>query len=384
MPGQSAEPTKSAAPSTVSTLSATRSPALDGIRAIAVLLVVALHAGFLVHPVGAGLPRSYVPGGFAGVDVFFVLSGFLITTLLLQERTKRGAISYRWFYIRRGLRLLPALAALLVVHLLYAIQQGRPLLPELKALTSIAFYASNFTQSFHYYMPRELVHTWTLAVEEQFYLVWPVALTLILAWRARHGRSSRWPVPSALVVALIVTNVVRIIEWKTQGYPAAYELPYCHADGLVIGAMLAFAHHNGRPPRRGAEVAGWAGLVFLLAFAVFWVTGSDANAIYYGGPTVLALASAAVINAVLLGSGRLTRLLSWRPMIGIGRVSYGLYLWHVMVLEILVEHTLGLSPWPRLLVALAITAAATLASWWLIEQPALRLKDRFEPITLSP
>jgi peptidoglycan/LPS O-acetylase OafA/YrhL len=340
-------------------------------------MVVALHVGYLVHPAVTGPARSYFPGGFAGVDVFFVLSGFLITSLLLQERDRRGGIGFKKFYIRRALRLLPALAALLAVHVIYAIQQGRSLSGEFEAVASIGFYASNITQSFHLYMPVELSHTWSLSVEEQFYLLWPAALAYLLYRRAKSGGDLHRTVPVLLVVALVVTNVARVIVWHTEGYPAAYMLPYCHADGLVVGAMLAFAYQRGRAPRRGASTAGWIGLIFLLAFTVLWVQGKDASSIYYGGYTVLAVASAAVINAVLVAPGRLSKALSWRPLVAVGRVSYGLYLWHVMLLNILLQHTLGLGVWPRAALGLALSAAATIGSWYLIEQPALHLKERF-------
>lgn len=355
----------------------TRSPALDGLRAVAVLMVVALHVGFLMHPPVVGLAKTYFPGGFAGVDVFFVLSGFLITWLLLHERQRHGRISIKRFYARRALRLLPALVALLVVQALYALKQGMPVFSEFKVLAAVLLYASNFVQAFHLHMPPELSHTWSLAVEEQFYLVWPAALTYLLIRRVRDGKPPRISVPAILTVALVATNVARIIDWHAQGYPAAYMLPYCHADGLIIGAMLAFAHHAGRAPKRGAAAAGWAGLVFLLVFLVVWPEGKAGNVIYYGGFTVLALASAAVLNAVLVAPGRLSRVLSWRPLVGIGRVSYGLYLWHVLLFTVLTENTLGLGRWTRAFLGLALSAAATLASWILVEQPALRVKERY-------
>jgi peptidoglycan/LPS O-acetylase OafA/YrhL len=353
-------------------------PSLDGVRALAILLVVALHFGFIVHPATTGLPKSYVPGGFAGVDVFFVLSGFLITSLLLEERQRRGAVSLNLFYIRRGLRLLPALALLLAVHLVYALQQGLSIKREAEALASIAFYASNVTQSVHKFMPAELSHTWSLAVEEQFYLVWPGLLLVLLSARAftKSGRE-RLPLGWTFVGALLLTNVARIIVWRTQGYPAAYMLPYCHADGLIVGCGLAFLRRDGRLPVKGAAVAGWLGLGALLAFALFYPQTSSRNAIYYGGYTLIALASAAIINAVLVGEERLNRAFSWTPLVATGRVSYGLYLWHVMIFELLLQHNLGLGRWPRAILGLVLSLAATLVSWFVVEQPALRLKTRY-------
>lgn len=348
-------------------------------------MVVALHVGYILHPPGPGLPRTYVPGGFAGVDVFFVLSGFLITTLLLQERRRTGELSLAKFYARRAFRLLPALALLLAAHLVYALYEGLSFRGEVEALTSIAFYSSNFTQSFHLYMPSELSHTWTLALEEQFYLLWPGLLVLAFAVAYRRHRSAPVMLP-ALVVALIVNDITRIVVWRTQGYPAAYMLPYCHADGLIIGSMLAFVVQQGYTPTKRTQTVGWLGGAGLVAFSLFWVQGKSANSAFYGVYTVIALAAALLISGALAEGGSLNRVLSWNPLVAVGRVSYGLYLWHAFILTVLLQHTLGLGRWPRVGFGLALSAAATLLSWRLVEQPALRLKRRFQsgPGTLIP
>lgn len=353
-------------------------PALDGIRGLAVLMVVAYHVGYVLRPTGTGLPKSYAPGGFAGVDVFFVLSGFLITGLLLQERERRGSISFRRFYARRAFRLLPALGLLLLAHLAYVVYEGLPLRREAEALLSVTSYASNISQSLHLFIPTELGHTWSLAVEEQFYLVWPSLLVLLLAWRWRSSKHSQALLPWVFAVALLGTNVARILTWRTQGFPAAYVMPYCHADGLIIGSAVAFLWQHGRLPVRNARLYGWVGLLGLVAFTFVWTQAPDRAAINYGGYPILALAAAAVLSAVLVGSPRLNVLLSWRPLRATGRVSYGLYLWHLMIFQILAEHnSLGLDWWSRGVVVLALSAAATLISWYFVEQPFLRLKARY-------
>lgn len=358
-------------------LSSRHLPALDGIRGLAVLMVVAYHVGYVTHPAGPGVPLSYAPGGFAGVDVFFVLSGFLITGLLLEERQRRGGISFGRFYARRAFRLLPALGVLLLVHLAYAVSEGLPLRREAEALLSITFYASDISQSLHMFMPAELGHTWSLAVEEQFYLVWPTLLLILLAWRLRDSRLSRTLLPCVFVGTLLATNVARVLTWRTQGYPADYMMPYCHADGLIIGCALAFLWRKGNLPTRDAAAYGWAGLVGLIGFTFLWAQGPHRVIIYFGGFTLLALAAAGILNAALVGSRSLNNLLSWSPLRATGRVSYGLYLWHLMILEILVQHSMGLGRWSRAILGLALSAAATLISWYCVEQPFLRLKSRY-------
>lgn len=359
-------------------------PALDGLRGLAVLMVVAYHVGYVVRPTGAGVPKTYAPGGFAGVDVFFVLSGFLITGLLLQERERRGSISFRQFYARRALRLLPALGLLLATDLVYVGYEGLSLRREAETLLSIIFYSSNVTQSLHLYIATELSHTWSLAVEEQFYIVWPSLLLAMLALRMRRPSYSRI-LPAMFAATLVATNIARILTWRSQGYPAAYMMPYCHADGLIIGCGLAFLWRNGRLPARNAGAFGWAGLLGLIAFTFLWTQGHDRVAIYYGGYTILGLAAACILNAILVGSKGLDGLLSWRPLRAVGRVSYGLYLWHFMIFEILAQHnSLGLDWWARAAVVLLLSAGATLTSWYCVEQPFLRLKARYSSKRSSP
>ena len=352
-------------------------PALDGLRGLAVLMVVALHVGFLVDSGG----RSYVPGGLFGVDVFFVLSGFLITALLLQERHRAGRYSFKNFYLRRAFRLLPALAGLLAADLVYSLLDGRTMWHVAESIGSIAFYVSNITQSVHLFMPGELSHTWSLAVEEQFYLFWPALLLMILAWRVRRRQGPQLLVPWAVPLGIAATMAVRIVMWRTLGYPAAYMLLVCRSDALLLGCGLAFLYDQGRLPRARAGTAGWIGLAGLLLLTVFWDDSSAS--VYYGVFTLVAVLSAAVINALMVTSGSLTRVFSWRPLVGVGRVSYGLYLWHAWVLNVLLQHPLGLGAWPRAFIGLAVSAVVTLMSWRLVEQPALRLKNRFGSVPLK-
>lgn len=347
-------------------------PGLDGIRGLAILLVVGLHIGFILKHDGS----SYLPGGFLGVDIFFVLSGFLITALLLDEHGQRGRVSFPRFYLRRACRLLPALFVLLAANFLYAVVSHKPLRAEVKAIGAIVLYVSDITQSAHKFMPQELAHTWSLSVEEQFYFVWPTVFVLALAWQLRR-RPHWWNtvVPTLVPIGIAATIVARIMVWRTLGYPAAYMLPFCRSDELLVGCGLAFLWHAGRLHRRFSGLLAWASLAGLGVVALAWKQNNQA--MYYGGFTLVALGTAAVIHAVLMADQSLTAAFTWRPLRAVGRVSYGLYLWHVMIFDIVARHYRTMNPWGKVVIGLLLTAVATLGSWFLIEQPFLRLKRRY-------
>jgi peptidoglycan/LPS O-acetylase OafA/YrhL len=349
-------------------------PALDGVRGVAVLLVVGLHLGFLLRPSFGGL----FPGGFLGVDLFFVLSGFLITSLLVAERARTGRIDLPRFYLRRAYRLLPALVALLAAHALWSGYVDIPLATEVKAQLSVLLYASNFVQSAGFDMPRELVHTWTLSVEEQFYLVWP-ALILLLVSRIR----SRQVIAGLIVAGIVASALVRLWIWRYgSGYPAAYMRIDARADGLLVGALCAFAWRWRVVPAPVAKVAGTAGLVGLGLLALLWDPRSES--MFEGGYTLVALAGGAVILAALTEDWAPLPAFDWAPLRAVGRVSYGLYLWHVPCIYA-VEREMGGQPGlVQAIVALALSALATFLSWRFVEQPFLRRKARMRPVALQP
>jgi peptidoglycan/LPS O-acetylase OafA/YrhL len=293
-------------------------PALDGIRGVAIAAVVLNH--FLGRP-----------GGFFGVDLFFVLSGFLITTLLLEEHASSGRISFRRFYERRARRLFPGLAAMLFVCLLVvALSAGYGYLDvawtRLEAIAACAFYAGNIVQIFDHAFPGELTPLWSLAQEEQFYLVWPVALLVLL----RIGLTPR------RLATLLLSLAVSIIAWRaylawTHGPVARiYFGPDTHSDGLVLGSALAALRLAGIP-RQIAGLARTSAPVLLgFAFVVLAVRSST-WAYALGFPVVEAIGLVLVLN----GLGGRARLLSWRPLVWLGSISYGTYLWQGPVLLLL-------------------------------------------------
>jgi peptidoglycan/LPS O-acetylase OafA/YrhL len=353
-------------------------PALDGLRACAVLAVMLYHADV-----------AWVRGGYFGVDAFFVLSGFLITSLLLGEWNATGRINLRAFWARRARRLLPALAVVVLAVVLYAARAAMP--PELHQLRrdglSTMFYVANWNQivSHQSYFqqlaaPSLLRHTWSLAIEEQFYLCWPLAVFVLLRVRRGSGR-----LLCATIATLAAGSVVLMAVLYRPGHDPSrvYYGTDTRAQSLLVGALLALllAHrHQVTTVRLGRVLHGTA-LAAAVALGYLWSTTSDNDAWQYRGGYLLA----AVLVAVVIASvtqpgdhGPLGRLLSWAPLRAVGMISYGLYLWHWPVYVYLSRDRTGLNDAPLLLVRLAVTFAVATASFCLVERPVRRgaLRDR--------
>ena len=334
-------------------------PDVEGLRAVAVLLVVAAHCGV------AGLA-----GGFVGVDVFFVISGFLITSLLLREAEQTGRISVPRFYARRAVRLLPAAAVVLLATLAAA----RLYLPMVRlgdyvrdALAATGYVANlrfaavgtdylNADQS-----PSPFQHFWSLAVEEQFYLVWPL---LILA--AAHLARRRRPLAGVLIGLVVVSFTLSVTE-TARSAPWAYFGPHTRAWELGAGALLALAAVRARPAVR--VVLGWAGPIAILAAAARF---GDTTA-YPGWRAALPVAGTLAVLAA--GGAGAARLLSLRPLQAIGRLSYGWYLWHWPVL-LIGPAVLGLrgTTGQKLLLATGALGLAWATYRW-VELPLRRFRD---------
>jgi peptidoglycan/LPS O-acetylase OafA/YrhL len=343
-------------------------PALDGLRGIAVMLVVLLHASLLM-PRYRGYTHA-VKGGWLGVDIFFVLSGFLITALLLGEYHRARRVRFGAFYVRRALRLLPALWVLLAVQVVYNLAvPGRG--SERKTVTWALLYIANWQATWDLFsVNSQLGHLWSLAIEEQFYLVWPWLLVGLVALK-------RPRVAAAIIATGIAITVVHRID--LANHSAFWRLlarTDTRADSLLIGCLLAWAWTYGLIRRRMA-IAAWIAVLALVACV--W-RGEPTQAFwYYGGFTLFAALVAVVILASVEGEWSGTRLLSLRPLVEIGRVSYGLYLWHLPIFWAVARQN-GWAPLTRAAVGVALTAAATVISWKLVERPAQRLRRRFESV----
>jgi peptidoglycan/LPS O-acetylase OafA/YrhL len=332
-------------------------PDLEGLRGVAVALVVLFHA----HLLGA-------VGGFIGVDAFYVLSGFLITGLLLRELATNGRLDLAAFYGRRARRILPAATVAIVVILVAAAFIVAPLdLPAVAAdATASGLFVGNVlfafraTDYFASSTPSPFLHYWSLGVEEQFYLVWP--LLLLLAFRARRL--------GLVVLALCVLSfALSIVLTSAQGPWAFYGLP-SRAWQLALGALLALhAPALARLPSAPIAIGGWLGIVLLgVAAAVLDPTT--------GYPGFAALLPTTAVALVILAGGRPGgpgRLLAARPLRLLGRISFSLYLYHWPVL-VLASVVIGeLTPDLRWsLVGLSVAAAAV--SWKLVEEPFRRAR----------
>lgn len=312
---------------------------LDGVRAVAISAVVAYHA--------TGLP----PGGMLGVDLFFVLSGFLITTLLLEELDGRGRVNIRGFYARRARRLLPALFVMLAGFLALAAARGVDGLPD---VARAGFYTGNLARAFVYPDPLAhsgIRHLWSLAEEEQFYLVWPAVVLILKAAR----RPALWF--AAIFVGLIAYRIAMIDLTPVSGLHLYYG-PDMRSDGLAAGALLAIVAQ-----RRTLRVAeGLQPFLLIGVCAAFAIPETGFWWPAYGSP-VFDLVAAGFVTAAVAG-GSLAEALSAGPLVWLGKRSYSLYLWHLPILWAL-PHSL----WPA---GVVLSVGAAALSYRFVEQPFRR------------
>jgi len=333
---------------------------LDGLRAVAILAVVSYHA--------AG---RFFPGGWSGVDVFFVLSGFLITDVLRREIEETGRISFSNFLVRRALRLGPALALLLLFEIIRSFFASNPL--EILQATLVAgAYVMNWSPSFNLFPQDVLGHTWSLSEEEQFYLVWPFALALVF-----RRSAVKW-----VAAALVAATAWRIaLAFAGSGPDRIYNGLDTHCDGFLAGCLLGLV---GVAACR-EKIAGWGRFgprllrpsppVALLALIVLLVPFGAVMCAF--GLTLAAACSAWLLIAVH-GDNWLARLLSSPPLVYTGKISYGFYLWHYPALS-LAHHIRG-AGWRQHLFVLAVIAgtyAIAALSYAYIEEPFLARKRRF-------
>jgi peptidoglycan/LPS O-acetylase OafA/YrhL len=345
-------------------------PHLDGLRALAVLLVFVFHAA-----------RPGLPGGFIGVDVFFVLSGYLITRILLIQYEKHGRIRIADFYARRIRRLMPAVILVVIVVVVHEALWGSILeaAARLRDAIGTLFYVENWNliyQADQYFAeslsPSPLRHAWSLSIEEQFYLVWPLALIAVLALtRKRLGRSML-----VVLAAAAASAFAMALLFEPQLVARAYYGTDARVQQPLIGAAPAFlvvrSNSAWKTPSKPWvwPVTASAMLGLLLIMARLF-TG-DSSFYYRGGSTLVAVTTAALVYSLERSpSGWAATGLGWRPLQQLGRISYGFYLWHWPII-LWFAVPAGFSFWERRAVNLAqfgLTVAISMASFIILESP---------------
>ena len=322
-------------------------PALDGVRAVSIVLVLAFHLG-----------APWMPGGYLGVSVFFTLSGFLITSLLLVERAGTGRIDVGAFYVRRLRRLLPAsLICLTGIAVLAAVGTIAARSDLRSGVLGAVFQVANWERLLGdrsyadlFLAPSPVDHFWSLAIEEQFYWVWPLAIAGLTAVAARR-------VAHVLVTAFAVLAVGAVVTAQVLGGDAAYFASWARFAEILAGAALAALVHGREIPARAARLAPPC-LLAIVVLAV--VTPAGRGWAYEGGLPVFALVSTGLLLG-LLTPGPVARLLAREPIPWIGRISYGLYLFHWPVFTVLGDASVAEK--------LAMTGAITVVSYYVIERP---------------
>lgn len=345
----------------------THLPGLDGIRALAVLGVLWHHAG----PAAGAQPLHL--NGFLGVDLFFVLSGLLITGLLLQEQAATGRIALAKFYVRRSLRIFPLYYAVLAALTLYfALSSGASSQREafLRELPWQLSYLSNWVP-----IHSMLAISWSLATEEQFYLVWPP----LLAWL---GRWSLWPLGVFLALNQWLNFGGLAARWPALfAAQAQLNILQITFTPILLGVLLAFALRSPLRARltrvtAGPMLAAWTLLLVALACWPGDVQGAPRLAFHVVATLLLG-------GIVLHPGSRIVRALEWRPLAFIGTVSYGVYLLHVVVLDatqrVLARLHIDTGGGAAFVVCALGTVALAALSYRVFERPLLRLKERFQP-----
>ncbi len=321
------------------------------------------------------LEWSWAPGGFLGVDAFFVLSGYLITSLLLVEHDGKGRINLVAFWARRARRLLPALLLLLIAVSVWAAIGVAP--ERLDSLRGDGLFTILYSANWHliasgqsyfglFVAPSPLRHTWSLAIEEQFYLGWPLIFAI-----AMYGGRRRWAIAVVSAVGTVASVLVMALLYDAADPSRSYYGTDSRAHSLLVGVLLALALDRWRP--RGSGASAVQGLGVLGAGGMAWAilsTDERGSGFYHGGSLLYALAVAAVIAASTAdGRSLLRSMLSIAPLRWIGTISYGVYLWHWPAQVVLTPARVGVEGVALDAVKVAATFGASVASYYLIERP---------------
>lgn len=361
-----AHPTSGLPPRLAGVLRSAHLPALDGLRAVAVFLVIVMHFGF-----------ERVPGAY-GVVVFFVISGFLITWLLLHEYDRTSTVSLRRFYWRRTLRIFPAFYVYAVGLLALLVVTHRPV-PWSHAASALA-YVSNYFEALRGEQNNGFSHTWSLAIEEQFYVLWPAAFL----WLRRRPSGALVPLLGA-VVAIWVYRAVAVLAFGiSDSY--AYAATECRADALLVGCALAIVLHDARATGRGRSTLdaltrhpAQSLVTVALLVAVVWASAVELTPRFrdlFGHALVPPLLAVLLVQLMAWHRSAIWSWTAWPFVAWLGRLSYSLYLYQQLTLHPASRVLARLPLAARFSGAIAFTVAVAAASYYLVERPVLRWRDR--------
>jgi peptidoglycan/LPS O-acetylase OafA/YrhL len=339
-------------------------PELEGLRGALQIGVLAAH-----------IRIAWFPGFFVFMDIFFLMSGYLITSLLIKGWRREGRIAIGRFYLRRVLRLFPALYVMLAAYGIAALLVFEDVERQMLAVLAAGTYVSNWAHAFGADISFYIGHTWSLSIEEQFYLLWPLVLGLLLR---RVGLDRR-------AVAIVVCTALAFAAWRTwltldgASIMRLYTGTDTRADALLIGCALGLA--LAQPGvRDNATVQCWVARLAVPALVVIvvagWTLQWDMREMYAGGSLAMNLVSCALVAALVMPQRTLVhRLFSLAPLVSFGRISYSLYLWHFPVFNVM-RWGLGLSDAWLVAAGVPLSILLAVASFLWIERPFLSVKDR--------
>ena len=346
-------------------------PGLDGMRAIAVAAIVGYHLG-----------APWLPGGSLGVGVFFTLGGYLITTILITTWDRRGNLDLRNFWLRRARRLLPALIMVLIVVVVATPVLDHEVLPErsfealaaLVAISNWTMIGSDVAYGQPFSGPGALDHLWSLAVEEQFYLLWPLVLLLLI--KTQRGRQNRM---ALVTLALATVSFLLMLPLAAPGFEnlRAYQATGAGAGGLLIGAALAMvwppAQLASKVPETSRHIVDLLGAAALATIVALFVLANEYSIwLSRGGLLLLSLATAVLVGAVVHPASVVGPILGVLPLRWIGERSYGIYLWHLPVVAFMPQGVLAAHPLLRAGGQFALIILLSALSWAVLENPIRR------------
>ena len=348
-----------------------RIEALDGLRGFAIILVMIFHTF---------LPYTY--GGFIGVDIFFVLSGFLITSLLIKEFEAKGAINFKKFYMRRFLRLAPALLIVVVSFYIYSqlFLTGDKKEGALIASLGALFYISNLASAYDWFVMSYLLPTWSLSIEEQFYLVWPLLFSVLLLF-AKNKRT----ILMTMIIMILLVWLNRIaLTLNDASIKRLYFGTDTRIDGLLVGSLTAFlvAWCDPGSNKIVNTFLRFNRVLPLLALGYFSISmvafAKDMKIVYIAQLPLVEIITAILIVAIYLRKdNQPTLLLSNKYLVWLGSISYSVYLWNWFMYRILAN--LGMQGVSAAATGIALTIVAASLSYYLVEKPVLKLKSKYQP-----